>query len=200
MTRTALALALLMTFAAQADDELASVIDECAPRVHASTMRAVIATESAGKPYAININGGNRLQRQPVNEAEAVATARWLYDNGYNFDAGLAQINSKNFAWLKVTPETIFTPCVNLAAAESVLTHDYEIATKNPSGAHPVLTALSRYNTGNSTRGFNNGYVDKVKGNAARQARAAAALASKAPPDASPLPTIASATPQRLAP
>jgi type IV secretion system protein VirB1 len=191
MNLKALSLVLLVTFNVQADDELATVIDECAPRVHASTMRAVIATESAGKPYAININGGARLQRQPVNEPEAVATARWLYDNGYNFDAGLAQINSKNFVWLKVTPETIFTPCVNLAAAESVLTHDYEIAAKNPGGAHPVLTALSRYNTGNSTRGFNNGYVGKVTANAARQARAAAALAAKAP-------TVASS--QRLAP
>lgn len=194
MSRLAVLLALTAaTPTAWADEALAELIDRCAPQVHVSTLQAVIATESSGRPFAININGGHRLQRQPVSEEEAAVTARWLYDNGYNFDAGLAQINSKNFEWLGLTPETVFDPCTNISASQKVLTHDYAIAVAARGDTHPVLTALSRYNTGNNTRGFDNGYVGKVRRAAASQARKVATATAPAPTPALSTPSVKAA-------
>ena len=55
-------------------------------------MHHVVRVESSGNPYAIGVVGG-RLQRQPKNLAEAVATAKMLEQKGFNFSLGLAQVN-----------------------------------------------------------------------------------------------------------
>ena len=182
MSKAALALLLAAT-AVDADDRIAAVIAQCAPHVHPQTMGAVIRTESAGNPLAINVNGG-RLQRQPASREEAVATAAWLQARGYNFDAGLAQINSANYIWLGLTPESVFDPCANLGAAETVLLRDYESAVAANGKSDPVLTALSKYNTGHNTKGFSNGYVRKVQ-------LAAAFEQGQTPTTVPPIPLVA---------
>lgn len=147
--------------APQSFEELAA---RCAPSVHLRTLSAVVMQESRGYPFAIGINGGARLPRQPSNEAEAIATARWLLRSGYNFDAGLGQINSKNFNALGLTPDNLFEPCLNLKSAASILSQCYAKSLKSYGGQSAIHGALSCYNTGNLRRGFANGYVRKVVG------------------------------------
>lgn len=70
-------------------------------------------------------------------------------------DYGVAQINENNFGWLGLTYQTAMDPCHSLHAAAQ------------------YLVSMSRYNTGDPNRGFQNGYVsraiaamDAVKGKA----------------------------------
>jgi type IV secretion system protein VirB1 len=75
----------------------------------------------------------------------------------------LAQINVRNWDWLKLNAETVFDPCTNLQAAQTVLTHCYTRAVKLYTDEQQALqAALSCYNTGHLERGFRNGYVTKV--------------------------------------
>ncbi len=59
--------------------ELAS---DCAAFVDPQNLAAIVKTESNYQPFSIGVNGGSRLERQPVNLEEAVVTAQWLLDNG----------------------------------------------------------------------------------------------------------------------
>lgn len=140
----------------------------CAPGVAPETMAAIVRTESGFKPLAIGINGGGRLERQPANLSEAVATAKWLIANGYNIDMGLGQINSANLRRLGLGAEDVFDPCKNLAGAARILQENYRQAAPSVKGGQAALQeALSAYNTGNFRTGFNNGYVRRVVNSAA---------------------------------
>lgn len=140
--------------------DILAVALACAPNVAPSTLQGIVDIESRGNPYAIGINGDTQLERQPASEAEAIAWARWLRAHGYNFDAGLGQINSTNWDRLGITAETVFQPCTNLRAAGQVLSENYQSAlTANAPGSDALLAAVSAYNTGNFHRGFRNGYV-----------------------------------------
>lgn len=146
--------------------EFAAIAAMCAPGVHTTTLEAIVTHESRANIYAIGVNGDYKLPKQPSNFEEAVSTAKWLHSEGYNFDAGLAQINIKNFEWLGLSIEDSFDSCKNLAAAEKVLTTCYERAVKEFEEGQPALqAALSCYNTGNFEKGFANGYVYKVASN-----------------------------------
>ena len=143
--------------------ELVALIMTCAPDVHPSTMQAITRHESRQHPYAIGINGDHRLKDQPRKHQDAVALVKTLIAKGIDFDAGLGQINVRNWEWLNLTPETVFDPCTNLQAAQTVLKHCYQRAIKyKPDEQAALQAALSCYNTGNLERGFRNGYVQKV--------------------------------------
>lgn len=140
---------------------------ECAPMVAPQTLAAIVRTESNFNALAININKGYRLERQPKNKDEAVATAQWLINNRYNIDMGLGQVNSVNLAKTKLSVEDAFDPCKNLAAAATILKWNYESASRRAPDSQAALhAAISAYNTGSFTRGFSNGYVQKVVNNA----------------------------------
>lgn len=140
---------------------LAALLQACAPNVAPATMVAVIRVESEGDPFKIGVNSGATLQRQPANAADAIATARGLLRRGANFDAGLMQINSSNFARLGLTPETVFDPCTNLRAGAVVLADNYGRA-RDAGDSDPLRAAISEYNTGSRSRGISNGYVGRV--------------------------------------
>jgi type IV secretion system protein VirB1 len=143
--------------------DFVALAQECAPWVAHETMAAIVKTESAFRPLAIGVNGGARLARQPENKAEAVATAEWLIANGYNIDMGLAQVNSANLRKTGLTVEDAFDACKNLTAAATILHGNYQAARRKVQGEQAALhAALSAYNTGSFTRGFSNGYVQKV--------------------------------------
>lgn len=148
--------------------ELFALIQQCAPAVHPKTMMAVVQTESGGNPLAINLNGKDKAKpKQPRSVAEAVELVRQLQAEGANFDVGLAQINSRNFSSLGLTPESVFDPCVNLNAGGKVLQDAYESAQKHSENEQVALqSALSVYNTGNEEKGLKNGYVAKVNATA----------------------------------
>lgn len=162
--------------------DFVALAQQCAPQVAHQTMAAIVRVESGFRPLAINVNGGNTLERQPANKAEAVATARWLIDNGYSIDLGVGQVNSKNLARKGLTVEAAFDPCANLGAAASILEEFYLLARKQfPDEQTALRAAVSAYNTGSFSRGFDNGYVQKVVGNAAAAAGGAARPADVIP-------------------
>ena len=102
--------------------ELATLALACAPDIHPVTLHAVVKHESRAQQYAIGVNRkGHSLKRQPRSLEEAIAAAQRLIHQGIDFDAGLGQINVRNWAWLKLDTTTVFDPCKNLAAAQTVL-------------------------------------------------------------------------------
>lgn len=157
-----------------------ALVTECAPWVAPQTMAAIVRTESQFKPFAININGKAKLERQPATKEEAVITAKWLIENRYNIDLGLGQVNSVNLAKTNLSVEDAFDPCKNLAAAATILKWNYESASKKiPDEQAALQAAISAYNTGSFTRGFNNGYVQKVVSNANVKSLAVAPISLK---------------------
>ncbi len=151
-----------MAYSAAAILALAS---QCAPSVAPETVLAIVQTESSGDPFALNVNGGRQPARQ-TNAVDAAATARRYVAAGYSVDLGLGQINSRNMRWLGLNWETVFDPCTNVAALARVLTTNYNAARAGRDPQTALRVALSMYNTGSQTRGFRNGYVAKVVGNA----------------------------------
>lgn len=139
---------------------------QCAPSVAPATIAAVVQTESRGNELAIGVNGLGRSVGQPTSVAQAVEVARYYVARGYTVDLGLGQINSRNMKRLGLTWDTVFEPCTNIAAAGAVISGNYRAIRE---GLHPqraLRVALSMYNTGSQSRGFSNGYVGRVVGNA----------------------------------
>ena len=150
------------------DMDFINLAQECAPLVAPQTMAAIVKTESQFQPLAIGINNRAQLAHQPNSKEEAITTATSLIAKGYNIDMGLGQVNSANLIKTGLSVEDAFEPCKNLAAAAKILHSNYQTASRKVQGEQPTLyAALSAYNTGSFTKGFKNGYVQKVLNNAA---------------------------------
>src|SRR5271167_4011437 len=113
----------------------------CGVLVVPPILEAIVEVESKWNPHALAVNGDVELVRQPRNGGEAVAMARWLERNGYNFDAGLGQVNSANLARLGLDAVSVFDPCQNLRAAERVLSECYERAFAQFGGGERAMNA-----------------------------------------------------------
>jgi type IV secretion system protein VirB1 len=150
--------------------DLIPIIEKCAPTVAPQTLQRIIGVESGQRPHAIGYkvtkNGTvYTLTKQPSDTKEAQAWADWLYQNGYKFDAGIAQVNSANFMRLGLTPRNVFDPCVNIGAGGKILTEFYTSASsKFGPGQTALFAAISAYQSGNFKTGFQTGYVQKVTG------------------------------------
>ena len=167
--------------------EFAMVAALCAPHVHPATLSSVVMQESRGALYAIGVNGGYTLPHQPRTLEEAIETAEWLRAEGYDFDAGLGQINSRNFDRLGLSIPDLFNPCKNLRAAATVLTECYtRSADRFGEGQVALQAALSCYNTGDFRRGITNGYVQKVTAHVTVTVPALQPLAGVAPVQKNP--------------
>ena len=173
-----------------------ALAQQCAPAVAPATMAAVVPVESGFNPYAIGVVHG-RLERQPVNLGEAVATARALDAAGWNYSAGLAQVNRSNWIRFGLTPETVFDPCRNLAAGAAILLECFERAKQAQTRANArthaqaqdaLRAGLSCYASGDFSSGFRTGYVQRVVAQAARPDPVVPAIAT----DVSPIPVIPS--------
>jgi len=121
-------------------EQFTKLAQQCAPSVHPATLAAIIKIESSFHPLAIHINGNGseQLPKQPENTAEAISTAQYLVDNGYNFDAGLGQINHTNITAFGMNWEQVFEPCANLEVAAQILTECFVRASAdeiNPQGS-----------------------------------------------------------------
>lgn len=135
----------------------------CAPAVHISTLSAVVRHESGFDPLAIGVDTPPQRSIHPKSRQEAVRVVEDLMRRGIDFGVGYGQISVRNWKWLGVTPESIFDPCTNLAAAQRVLVDCYQRAAKQYGpGQRALYAAFSCYNTGNLTDGFSNGYVSQV--------------------------------------
>lgn len=145
--------------------DITALLQQCIPEVAPSTMQRIISIESSYHPnvigYKITKNGKVfTLTKQPQSREEAVSMASWFFNNGYRFDAGIAQVNSQNFERYGLTPETVFDPCTNVQVGGKILTEFYQSAAKKyGDGQKALLAAVSAYNSGNFQTGFSNGYV-----------------------------------------
>lgn len=153
-------------------------------------MQHVAEIESGGNRFAIGVVGG-RLERQPKDLGEAVATARMLELGGYDYSLGIAQINRNNLARYGLeTFEEAFDGCANIAAGARILAECHE-----RSGGD-WGKAFSCYYSGNFTTGYRDGYVQRIfnsldRPNEASQpitvgSQVTARAASNGPPDPRP--------------
>jgi type IV secretion system protein VirB1 len=156
--------------------ELLALLPQCAPSVARETMAAIVSVESSKNPYAVGVVGGH-LVRQPRNLPEAVATARQLEADGWNFSVGVAQVNRYNLPKYGLTYEKAFDACANLGAGSKILENCYVRAwSRTPEPKAALQAALSCYYSGNFTRGFipdvagQPSYVQKVWAAAGAQA------------------------------
>lgn len=139
-----------------------AMVTACSPNIHPAIVQAIVKTESTFNPFAIGVNNGaGRLSKQPTSYNQAVSTAKALLARGANIDMGLGQINSANLNWLNLSVEQAFTPCSNLKALQTVYLSCYANAGNSGLG-DKMQRAFSCYNTGNTTKGFYNGYVAKA--------------------------------------
>jgi len=141
--------------------DLAALVLSCAPLVAQDTAHALIQVESGGNPFAIGLVGG-ALVRQPLNRAEAMATAAALDAAGWNYSVGLGQINRRNFQRLGLTPASAFEPCANLAAMQGILGECFARASQRQPTQAALRDAFSCYYSGNFVTGHQHGYVGKV--------------------------------------
>ena len=142
--------------------DLVTLIMACVPFVSTNTMLAVIHEESRGNPWAINVNGKQRF-RKPTSYEEAVFESKRLIAAGASIDMGLTQINSATMVSLGLTVEQVFDPCTNVYAGGTVLTRNYVQASRKEQNQQTALQmAFSAYNTGSYSRGFRNGYVNRI--------------------------------------
>ncbi|WP_343672861.1 lytic transglycosylase domain-containing protein [Paraburkholderia heleia] len=163
----------------------------CAPQVSPSTMAAIVRTESGFNPYAIGVVHG-RLARQPVSEAEAVATAQALERGGWNFSVGLAQVNHTNWPTYGLDEQSAFDPCRNLAAGASILQGCFELARQARARASvdsqsALRASLSCYASGDFSTGYRTGYVQRVVSHAPVVAPSSASVSV---PAIAPIPVI----------
>lgn len=134
--------------------DLIQLIQSCAPNVAPVTLAKIIRVESTNRMYAIGYkitkNGETyTLTQQPSNAQEAISWSRYLYANGYQFDAGPAQVRSTNFTRFGLTPDSVFEPCLNIHAAGVVLTEFYVRAIKKYGhGQRALVAAVYGYRTG----------------------------------------------------
>lgn len=84
------------------------------------TLAAIVRIESGFNPYAIGVVHG-RLVKQPRHEDEAIATVQALQAAGWNYSAGLTQINRENWSRYGLTARTVFDVCRNLSAGAAIL-------------------------------------------------------------------------------
>lgn len=146
------------------------MLARCAPMVAPSTMQRVLKVESGFRPHVIGYHitkdgRAYQLSRQPTDKAEATAWARYLLANGYRFDAGIAQVNSSNFTRLGLKAEDLFNACSSIRAGGQILSEFYWSAVRQyGEGQMALLAAISAYQTGSFSAGFQTGYVQRVTG------------------------------------
>jgi type IV secretion system protein VirB1 len=148
----------------------------CLPTAPLSTLRAVVQVESSDDPNAMQIDfpkallkrwglaeGTLRLERQPINQREAL---NWLaYFQSYNIfvDLGLMQVSTAEAKRRGISTESLLEPCTNLRVGWQILEDDYRIEKKTYGpGQQALQHAISRYNTGDTQQGIANGYLSRV--------------------------------------
>jgi hypothetical protein len=145
----------------------ADLAARCAPNVAVSTLAALATAESNFNPLMLHDNATN-LAISPSSVADAARIATHLISRGHSIDVGLMQVNSRNFDMLELTVQTALDPCGSISAAAAILTDDYKGGLTHADEQTALRVAFSRYNSGDSERGFANGYVRRVELSAMR--------------------------------
>jgi len=146
------------------------------PDAPLATLRAIAKVESGYSPLAISINNPDKaasalglaegtvaLTRQPASIQEAVSWAKWLLARRLTVSIGLLQVNVEHLPQLGLSLEQAFEPCTNLRAGWKILNDKYRrAAAVLGKGQLALHVALSSYNSGSLTFGFETGYVERV--------------------------------------
>ena len=156
--------------------DIATLQSRCLPAVPLTTLSAIIRVESGGNPNAIQIDfpstllkqwhlpeGTLRLKRQPATQREALKWLEYFERHGIFVDLGLMQVSTAEAQRRGLPAESLLDPCFNLRAGWQILDSAYqlEVRTYGP-GQEALRHAISRYNTGDTQRGIDNGYLARV--------------------------------------
>ncbi len=130
---------------------LADLYAACGPQVHPDTIAAIVAVESGGRPWAINTSHG-AIYAHSREEATFVL-ARALRAES-SVDIGLMQINSQWLSKLRIAPDQLLDPCVNVRVGAAILAANFVAATR-PGRTHleALVAALSAYHSGSESAG-----------------------------------------------
>jgi type IV secretion system protein VirB1 len=131
--------------------DIAALGSRCVPAAPASTLDAIIGAESSGNPNAMQ------------SQREALDWLAYLQRFGIFVDLGLMQVSTAEAQRRGLPAESLLEPCTNLRVGWEILEEDYRIEMKTYGPGQDALRhAISRYNTGDSNRGIDNGYVSRV--------------------------------------
>ena len=156
--------------------DITALQSRCLPAVPLSTLTAIIRVESGGNPNAMQIDfprallkkwhlpeGTLRLKSQPTTQREALAWLGYFKRRGISVDLGLMQVSTAEAQRRGLPTEPLLDPCFNLRVGWQILDSAYqlEVKTYGP-GQEALRHAISRYNTGDTQRGIDNGYLARV--------------------------------------
>jgi type IV secretion system protein VirB1 len=167
-----------------------NLAQRCGSNVSPLTLAAVAKTESKFESLLL-LDNTTQISRTYNALEPAASAAEHLIAKGHSVDVGLMQINSANLKQLGIKPRDALDPCTSIRAGASILTRDFLASRRAPTPQIALRDALSMYNTGNTTNGYTNGYVQKVES-------AAESLAAHFDPDSS-VELAASVGPDRIA-
>jgi type IV secretion system protein VirB1 len=156
--------------------DFAALQSRCLPTVPLNTLNAIILVESGGNPNAMQIDfprallkrwhlqeGTLRLERQPATEREALEWLKYFERRNISVDLGLMQVSTAEAHRRGLPPESLLDPCFNLRAGWQILDSAYQLETKTYGpGQEALQHAISRYNTGDTQRGIDNGYLARI--------------------------------------
>lgn len=174
-----LTLVFLLCFAANLSAQrldIAALQSRCLPSAPLSTLTAIIRVESGGNPNAMQIDfpstllkrwqlpkGTLRIERQPATQREALGWLKYFERRNISVDLGLMQISTAEAHRRGLPPESLLDPCFNLRAGWHILDSAYQLETKTYGpGQEALQHAISRYNTGDTQRGIDNGYLARI--------------------------------------
>jgi type IV secretion system protein VirB1 len=156
--------------------DIPALQSRCLPAVPLTTLSAIIRVESGGNPNAMQIDfprtllkqwhlpqGTLQLKRQPATKREALEWLEYFERRNISVDLGLMQVSTAEAHRRGLPPESLLDPCFNLRAGWQILDSAYQLETKiyGP-GQEALQHAISRYNTGDTQHGIDNGYLERV--------------------------------------
>ena len=160
--------------------DIAALQSRCLPTVPLTTLSAIIHVESAGNPNAMQIDfprallkrwhlpeGTLRLMRQPATQREALVWLNYFERHGIFVDLGLMQVSTaearRRGLPAESLPRLLSDSCFNLRLGWQILDSAYQLETKTYGPGQTALQhAISRYNTGDTQRGMDNGYLARI--------------------------------------
>jgi type IV secretion system protein VirB1 len=109
------------------------------------------------------------LKRQPKDALEALQWLSYFQRFHVSVDLGLMQVSTAEARRRGVPAASLLEPCNNLRVGWAILEDAYhaEVKVYGP-GETTLEHAISRYNTGNSEAGIDNGYLGRVLAEARR--------------------------------
>lgn len=140
--------------------DIISLAQQCAPVVAPTTIAAIVRVESGGHPLALHDNTTGR-SFSPADQRRAVSLLSSLIQAGHSVDAGLMQVNSRNYARYGLTPQTAFDTCSNVRVGGLILVAAWKQAVRGAKASEQagraglgssqaaLWHAVQAYNSGN---------------------------------------------------